>query len=239
MRYDVALNLTCCVLEEQGLTKGGLVVAILVCVLALGSFAFADDIIYNNGGPNQNGGNEMTVWVQSEEFTLSSSANVTGIHFWDIEDSPGYAGSITWWITGDTNGVPDFNNVLGTGIVQPTRTATGKCVINDCEYQNDWTVASILLQAGVTYHLALHNGPIGHDSRDNFYWETTDDVDSQWGFECNLPDNTCFTGWYNNGMDHAFYLTGGLGNEIPEPGTLVMLGTGLLGGVAMLRRRLL
>src|SRR5437764_11911558 len=105
------------------MSKTRIVLAMFAVVLLASAFAYADNIIYNNGAPNQQNGNEMTEWVQSEDFTLGQSTDVTDIHFWDIEGA--YAGSITWWITGDANGAPDFNNVLGTGNVSPTHTPTG------------------------------------------------------------------------------------------------------------------
>lgn len=219
------------------MSKTRIVLAMFAVVLLASAFAYADNIIYNNGAPNQQDGNEMTEWVQTEDFVLAQSTSVTDIHFWDIEAAPGYAGSITWWIVGDNGGNPDFNNILGTGSADPTRVNT-QCGILGlyCEFSNDFTINAVALQGGVTYHLALHNGPVTDTARSEFYWESTDPNGTATGLECDLSLGDCFNSWGNNGQEHAFYLTGGQGG-VPEPGTLVMLGTGLLGGVATLRRR--
>ena len=49
-------------------------------------------IIYDNGGPNQQGGNEMTEWIQAEDFNLSADSTLMIVNFWDIE-APGGAAS--------------------------------------------------------------------------------------------------------------------------------------------------
>lgn len=219
------------------MTKTKLLLSLFGMVLLASAFASAGTIIYDNGGPNQQNGNEMTAWVQTEDFKLASNQTVTSIHFWDIEGAPGYAGSITWWIVGDDgNGNPNFNNILGSGSVNPTRVNTQCGVLGVfCEFSNDWNINGIALTAGVEYHLALHNGDINHQSRDEFYWETTNANNSNTGLECGLP-TACFGSWFNNGQEHAFYLDGGTG--VPEPGTLVMMGTGVLGLAGAIRRKL-
>ena len=47
-----------------------------------------DTIIYDNGGPDQQNGNEMTEWIQAEDFNLSADSTLTSVNFWDIE-APG------------------------------------------------------------------------------------------------------------------------------------------------------
>jgi hypothetical protein len=206
--------------------------ASLALLLFMGTVANAS-IVYNNGGPNQQNGNEMTEWVQTEDFTLTSTQTVTDIHFWDV-DTSGYQGSITWWITGDSGGNPNFNDVLGTGNLDVTRTATGICLFFGCEFENSWNISALTLGPG-TYHLALHNGPVTDTSRVGFYWETTNPNGTQTGLECNLTNGACYNSWFNNGQEHAFYLTGG--TSTPEPGTMVLMATGLLGAFTRFRRR--
>jgi hypothetical protein len=224
------------------MSKTKVALAALTLLLLVSAFAHADNIIYNNGGPNQLNGNEMTNWTQSEEFSLGTANNVTDIHFWDIEAAPGYAGSLTWWITGDSGGNPNFTDVLGTGNTSAVTRVQTTCGILGlfCEYTNDFNITSIGLAANTTYHLVLHNGPITDTTRSEFYWEATNNVDGEAGLECFLPNAACTSGngsaYTSNGVEHAFYLTGG-GQTVPEPGTLLMLGTGLLGAVSTLRRR--
>lgn len=214
--------------------KVRLVLAALT-LLMLATVARADTIIYNNGGPNQQSGNEMTEWVQTEDFTLTSSQTVNDIHFWDV-DSGGYNGSITWWIVGDTGGNPNFNDVLGTGNLDVTRVATGNCLSFGCEFEDSWNINPLSLGPG-TYHLALHNGPVTDTTRAEFYWETTDLNGTPTGRECDLTTGACYSSWFDNGQEHAFNLTGGGGGTTPEPGTILLLATGFVGAFSQLRRR--
>jgi hypothetical protein len=92
------------------------------------------------------------------------------------------------------------------------------------------------LLGGVEYHLALHNGPVTNTTRSEFYWETTNPNSTQTGLECDLTTGACYSTWFNNGDEHAFNLVAG--TSTPEPSTLVMLGTGILGLAGALRRKL-
>lgn len=222
----------------------------MVIVLTLATFAHATTIVYNNGGPNQQNGNEMTQWIQSEDFTLTQTVRVTDVHFWDLElPNSGYQNEIDWWITPDNNGFPNmgaallFGANLGAGVTR-TQLNGGQCNIlgQFCEFSDDFTFAGpgIVLTAG-TYHLALHNGPPSFNSRSEFYWETTNGNGTQTGLECDLQSiSDCTTGngsdFSNNGQEHAFYLTGTTG--VPEPSTLMLMGTGLLCAVGAFRRKL-
>jgi hypothetical protein len=136
---------------------------------------------------------------------------------------------------GDSNGNPDFNNVLASGNQGVTHTATGICVGFGCEFENSWDISALVLGPG-TYHLALHNGDLNNTVRSEFYWETTDPNGTPTGLECDLTNGACFNSFFDNGQEHAFNLTGG--TTTPEPSSLLMLGTGILGLLGTLRKRM-
>ncbi len=68
----------------------------------------------------------MTNWIQSEDFTLSTSQTISGVKFWDFQNAHSYNGSISWFIYSDKSGVP--GSILDQGNVAATRTSTGMYV---------------------------------------------------------------------------------------------------------------
>jgi hypothetical protein len=169
-----------------------------------------DTIIYDNGGPNQQNGNEMTEWIQAEDFNLSADSTLTIVNFWDIEVPGGaaYQGEIDWTLYADAGGMPGAAFASGAAVGgDVTRTFIQCCVLGLYdEYSNSFNISpGVPLTAGTTYWLGLHNGPLTFTTRSEFYWETTNFNGTFAGHEDQAP----FDGvWFDNAEEHAFNLEG-------------------------------
>jgi hypothetical protein len=179
-------------------------------------------IIYDNGPPNQQNGNEMTQWIQAEDFSVGTAMTLGSVHFWDIEvPNTAYQGEIDWGIYSDAGGSPGALLTSGAAIgAANTRMFIQGGVLGQFdEYSNTFSITPFALAAGTTYWLGLHNGPLTFQTRTNFYWETTNANASFTGHELIAP----FTGgWADNGQQHAFQLL-----AVPEPSTWALLGLGM------------
>ena len=186
--------------------------------------------VYDNGSPVMKNGNEMTQWIQAEDFSLDSPVVLTNVRFWGFEQTTGaYVGSIVWSIYSDSSSTP--GTLLQRGTAVPTVTDYGT------DYQFDFAVGTLNLGAG-TYWLGLHNGPLTTTTRETFYWNHTAANATTPGHEDQAPFDT--GGWFNNSQEHAFELFAQTGNRvIPAPGAILlgMFGTSMVGW--MRRRRTL
>lgn len=190
-------------------------------------------LIYDNGAPNSSSGNEFTQWIQAEDFTLASPANIEAIRFWAFPSGgTGYAGSITWRVYNDVAGAPGAVLYSGSAAVTPVNEGPN-AFGGYTQWRFDINTGTLALGAG-TYWLGLHNGPLSTTARANFYWQTTGANATSAGLEDIDPFDS--GGWYNNGNHHAFQLYDAALGEIPEPSTLALMGAGLA-ALSLFRRR--
>ena len=97
--------------------------------LAATAFGASASVVFDNGAPNQLSGHEMTLYLQANQFTLTSGAVFGSITFWDgAGDAPIFQGSIYWEICANSaSNLP--GTVLFSGLsTTVTHTATGNLV---------------------------------------------------------------------------------------------------------------
>lgn len=210
------------------------------------------DVIYDNGGPNFQNGNEATFWIQAEDFTLPTDTTLTGagVYIADISGGDAFDGSLEYWIFGDNDGSPGGS--LANGLASVTRTdlhTPPACCANGTSwlYAFDFNSPFNAL-GGVTYWLGIHLDD-GYDTRRELYWiDTTPAGGGDGGCDGECPAAGIFNGheslggtqdnWVSNGAEHAFFLTGAGGVPEPETWALMILGFGAAGATLRVRRKL-
>src|SRR5687768_6958853 len=98
-------------------------------------------IIFNNGLPNQVSGNDMTEFVQTEDFVLAASSTVTDAHFWSVENPAAanpWDGTIEWFIFNDAGGQPAAAPFASGNGVSISKVATGNVLFFGMEYVYDF-----------------------------------------------------------------------------------------------------
>ncbi len=213
--------------------------SLLTLCMMLAAIPAAAQDIYNNGPINGNT-DAWTInfgFIVGDSFTISTgNTTLTGLSFgaWlfpgDILES-----AEVWMTSGPLGGTTYFDQVVNF-------TQSG-CSINQYGF-NVCTETGMFsgptLQNG-TYWLNLENATVPNG--DPVYWDENSGVGcTSPGCPSQAEGNNCIAGphgGYSCIPSESFTLYGDVnGSTVPEPGSIVLFGSGFLGAVVTLRRKL-
>ncbi len=198
-------------------------------------------IVYDNGGADPSGGNESTLWLQANDFTLGSTTNLTGASFFiaGFGGIGNWDGTLEYFLFADSGNSPGTLITNGNGInIAPFDTVVGWTYGGNI-YQVDFEFATpFAAAAGTRYWLGLHLAA-DYSTRDEIYWLYTSPTLANGGGNAIESQGGLMNNWSGNGVEHAFYLNGTpAGGAVPEPTSLAIFGLGAVGAAYRARRRL-
>lgn len=174
-------------------------------------------VIYTNGPVNgQINAYNVSTFQVSDSFTVSSAATMTGFDFgaWLFPgDTPV---SVGWEI-----GTSFFGSDVASGTASLSNNFLFTNGLGADVYTSTASGLSVALGTG-TYYLTLLNGVTAQGSV--LFWDLN-----------NGPSSAMQTVTGSIGSE-SFNIYGG-GTSTPEPGTFIMLGSGILGMAGLLRRK--
>ncbi len=193
------------------------IAALTVLCLALASIPALADV---NNGPINGTTDAWTInfgYVVSDTFTLSSASTVTSVSFGVWEFPGDTMSTVDWTITATENGT-------GVGL---TSNVTDKYISTN---QYGYNIDLISFNAGVplaagTYWLNLYNATV--PSGDPVYWdENSGPASASESAVGTIPSEAFTIG------------TSGTSGSTPEPSSIMLFGSGILGLAGVLRRKL-
>ena len=168
-------------------------------------------------------------YTVADSFTLGANSTITGFDggFWL---APGNSPIATDWVIASGN--PDF--LGGTVAASGSGNFTNSLYCSLCGlggsfdiYTSTISGLNVSLGAG-TYYLELLNGTTAFGGFNNLFWD-----------ENSGPSTAYEYPFFTTGINsQAFNLYGTTGTTTPEPGTLMLLGSGVAGLAGMLRRKI-
>jgi hypothetical protein len=194
------------------------------------SLLYSQNPNFNGAFASQNDPNGFGNFATSyDNFSLNTSTNITQVQWVGSYFNPPNQAPITSWTL---NFYADNGGVPGNSLYQTTVNGTA----NETFLQND-TLGDPTYLYSLNVNFAATAG--------TKYWLSvvpTLGFPPQWGWETSSQGDgsayQCFFGTCGSvSSDLAFALFGGQ-TTVPEPGTLVMLGTGILGLAGVIRRKL-
>ena len=162
-------------------------------------------VVYDNGStaPGVDSGNEMSQWVQADDFELTSATSLTGAEVdWFDLGYAGWDGGIEWFIFADAGGSPGAVVDTGTGSELNTN------LISNANGWNWFTTSFALdhdvpLAANTRYWIGLHWAADHDYGRDDVYWAWSQEYHFNMTMESQFAT---FDNWIGNGSDRGFRL---------------------------------
>jgi hypothetical protein len=198
-------------------------ISLLILFFAIGVAPASAGILYDNGAYGGTTARGISYGLAiANSFVLSSAATVTDVNFvaWTAANGDTMT-AVDWLITSAALG----GSTLASGTAAPTKTfiTTGPGTFSNMDIDYElFSIPDLGLGAG-TYWLQLQNASA--PSGNYFYWDQNSGPSqaksSAAGY---IPSET-------------FQILGDA-DTVPEPSTFGLLGTGVLGMAALLRRRI-
>ncbi len=210
-------------------------------------------VVYNNdfGGVNSGDNFNENAWPinytfsVADSFVLGFNATVTEVEFATWAFSGDNLQSVNWYITNSVNvdnpgssGAGVMGNVIASGTVSPTENSS---FTNNYGYDvldETFSIPAIALYDGTQYWLQLDTAVV--PSGNPIFWDQSDGPSlgyyyASFGISGYLP----YDGAQCNGpcTGSESFILYGEASTIPEPGTVTLLGGGLLALAAFYRRK--
>jgi len=205
---------------------------------------YAGDLDLND--PNQNGlANENDAIVSGspygaatyQNFTLSSNSTATGLFSNNLS---GLNPTTAYWEI--RTGVSEGNGgtLIASGTGATSNVATGRSDFGFIEYRNEVDGLSVALNGGTQYWMAVVPQDVNNPNRS--FNSNTDGLNSV-GSQVNNQQffNSAFFGAnFTNANSHGTFpaFSQGVVGTVPEPSSIIMLGSGLVAAAGVVRRRL-